>query len=562
MAQRQQHLPVRGGTARRVLGAAGALLLAAGLAAAGGVPRAAADTDAPSAPRLCATRPAPSSGTAQGPVLDTKGSGVWSFVSAPGLHPMRVGVTTRRPGRAPGQIFVAPYTIGTTMTGQTGALIVDDAGDPVWFRPLPSTSLQNADFTVQTYRDPRTGTGQPVLTWWQGSIAIPPQYTNLPGGAPEPGGCYYVYDSHYRLLSTVFARHGFSADEHEFLLTRRGTALFLATRPVPMDLTRYGGPADGAILDSEIQEVDLATGRLVFSWDMLRHVDPALSEVPASDASSSGGVWDAYHLNSIDEGPDGRLLLSSRNMWAIYQISRGTGRIQWQLGGRRSDFTFGPGADFYWQHDARYRPGNRISMFDDGCCNQPDGTPEQQSHGLILDLDFRDHRATTASTYYHRPPLFAASQGSTQALPGGNEFVGWGQEPYYSEYAAAGNTENDARRNLLYDAKLPGSDISYRAFRIPWVGRPAYPPSAAVRPASGGRSVVYASWNGSTLTRGWQVLAGPNPRTLSPAAPPAPRTGFETAVTTGSRGPYFQVRALDANGKVLGVSRVVRAGHR
>ncbi|GFE21097.1 hypothetical protein Sliba_15500 [Streptomyces nigrescens] len=128
------------------------------------------------------------------------------------------------------------------MIGQTGALISDNSGEPVWFRPLPSTSLQNADFKVQTYHHPRNGTSEPVLTWWQGSIAIPPAYTNLPGGAPEPGGCYYIYDSHYHLVRTVFARHGFHPDEHEFILTRRGTALFIATKPVPMDLSPYGGP--------------------------------------------------------------------------------------------------------------------------------------------------------------------------------------------------------------------------------------------------------------------------------------------------------------------------------
>ncbi|WP_236075884.1 hypothetical protein [Streptomyces coffeae] len=39
----------------------------------------------------------------------------------------------------------------------------------------------------------------------------------------------------------------------------------LAPRTVPMDLRPYGGPEDGAILDGAVQEVDLATGRLVFS---------------------------------------------------------------------------------------------------------------------------------------------------------------------------------------------------------------------------------------------------------------------------------------------------------
>ncbi|MFF7599023.1 arylsulfotransferase family protein [Streptomyces mirabilis] len=161
------------------------------------------------------------------------------------------------------------------MVGQTGALVNDNSGDPVWFRPLPSTNLQNADFKVQTYYDGRGGRGQPVLTWWQGTLALPPAYTNLPAGAPEPGGCYYIYDSHYRLLKTVFAHHGHYPDEHEFTLTRRGTALFIASRPVPRDLTPYGGPKYGAIENSEIHEVDLATGRLLYSWNALATGAPA-----------------------------------------------------------------------------------------------------------------------------------------------------------------------------------------------------------------------------------------------------------------------------------------------
>ncbi|MGW7363143.1 arylsulfotransferase family protein [Streptomyces sp. NPDC054841] len=542
---------------RRLSRTAGACALAATFAFTICPPPAAA-SPRPDPPRLCATEPAPPTGSATTPPPITSGSDVWSFVSEPGLHPQRVTVNANRPGTARGKIFVGPYSL-ERVVGQTGALIADDSGDPVWFRPLPSAALQNADFKVQTYHHPRKGrkgTAQPVLTWWQGSIAIPPTYTNLPGGAPEPGGCYYIYDDHYRLITTVSAHHGFNADEHEFLLTRRGTALFIASKAVPMDLTPYGGPKDGAILDSEIQEVDLETGKLVFSWDLLDHLDPAESEVPASDAATSGGVWDAYHLNSIDEGPRGELLVSVRNFWAIYDISKKSGKIRWQLGGKKSDFTFGPNADFYWQHDARFRPGNRISMFDDGCCNQPDGSPEQESHGLILDLDFDARRATAARTYYHQPPLFSASQGNTQALPNGNEFIGWGQSSYYSEYAGAGNTENNGSQNLLYDAQLPGSNISYRAFRNKWVGKPHYPPSAAAR-TDDGHNVVYASWNGSTQTRAWRVLAGPDPDSLSVVVRHAERTGFETAVPTDDPGPYFQVEALDEEGHVLRSSDVV-----
>ncbi|EFL23511.1 conserved hypothetical protein [Streptomyces himastatinicus ATCC 53653] len=106
---------------------------------------------------------------------------------------------------------------------------------------------------------------------------------------------------------------------------------------------------------------------------------------------------------------------------------------------------------------------------------------------------------------------------------------------------------------------MPGSNISYRAFHDTWVGTPYYRPHAAAQRA-GPHSVVYASWNGSTRTRAWQVLAGPTPRPLSVAVGHAPRTGFETAVTPPATGPYFQVRALDAAGKVLKTSKVVKLG--
>lgn len=535
--------------------AAGAGAVAVGLVLANSPFSAAGQLEAPVP---CATKPAPpTTGATISPPL-ISGPDVWSFVSEPGLHPLRADVRTQRPGTAPGQIFLGPYNF-SRMVGQTGALMNRNPGDPLFFRPLPFANLQDADVQAQTYHDRRTGRRQPVLTFWQGTITIPPAYTNLPAGAPQPGGCYYLYDNHYRLLKTVFARNGFDADFHEFLLTSRGTALFIASKAVPMDLTPYGGPANGAIEDHQVQEVDLATGKLVFFWDMLRHVNPADSELPASSASSSGGVWDAFHLNSIDEGPDGDLLVSARNMWALYDLSRRTGRINWQFGGKKSDFTFGPGADFFWQHDARFRPGKGISMFDDGCCATSSSPPQQESHGLILDVDFRHRRATAGRTYFHDPALFAASQGDLQALPNGNQFLGWGQESYFSEYTARGNTQGNGRCDLLYDVMMPGSDVSYRAFRYEWTGLPDYPPNAAAR-AAGGRSLVFASWNGSTETVAWQVLAGPAPDALSVVVGHARRSGFETVIPAASRGPYFEVRALDAAGKVIGTSRVVELG--
>jgi hypothetical protein len=39
-------------------------------------------------------------------------------------------------------------------------------------------------------------------------------------------------------------------------------------------------------------------------------------------------------------------------------------------------------------------------------------------------------------------------------------FVGWGAVPYISEFSPTGH--------LLFNAQLPGVDITYRAYRLPW----------------------------------------------------------------------------------------------
>jgi hypothetical protein len=96
---------------------------------------------------------------------------------------------------------------------------------------------------------------------------------------------------------------------------------------------------------------------------------------------------------------------------------------------------------------------------------------------------------------------------------------------------------------------------TYRAFRSDWVGTPSYRPSQALI-SNGGGTDVYASWNGSTETTAWRVLAGSTPNSLSVASLDVSRTGFETIVRVDSAGPYFEAQALGSGGQVLGTSLV------
>ncbi|QEH31597.1 Arylsulfotransferase (ASST) [Aquisphaera giovannonii] len=502
-------------------------------------------------------RLAPRPEALEGRELLTGASGVWSFASAAKLHPMKVNVLKLQPGVSLNPVFVAPYDQSpdpSILVGQTGPLIMDTAGNPIWFRPFSNNNkVQVLDFRTQTLY------GKPVLIWWQGQIAGIVK-SSSPAGT-SVGGHFVIYDQHYRKIMDVRPPGGSSMDLHELTITPQGTAFFITTKRVRADLTPYGGARNGQFVDAVIQGINLRTGRRVFAWDMAAHIPLGDSVVPVTP----GKPWDPYHVNSIDVSPDGsQILISSRNTWAINAISLQSGQVLWQLGGKRNEFRLptdlvtGPyGSAFQYQHDARYVPGG-ISLYDNaGIGAPPNAGPFGPARGLILNLDIPNRAAGLARpATYHDPALYANSQGNFQVLANGGAFVGWGSESqpgeglssYYTAYAADGS--------VLADYVLAGQDISYRAYTLPWVGLPLTKPSLAVAVGGGGATVA-ASWNGSTETASWQVLAGPSRRSLVPVAA-ASRTGFETTIPAASAGPFFQVRALDAGGRVLGTSAVLR----
>jgi len=411
-------------------------------------------------------------------------------------------------------IFIAPYN---SPTGQAGAVIVDNRAQPIWENPLAGRVTTN--FRVQRYR------GSPVLTWWEGSI-------ELGHGVGE----YVIADSSYRTVRRVQAARGLRGDLHEFVITPRDTALLTSYVVTNADLTAVGGTRAGTIQDAIFQEIDLASGNVLLEWHSLDHVGLQESYAPV------GADWDFCHVNSLDLDRDGNLLVSSRSTHTIYKIDR-SGTILWRLGGKHSDFAMSAGSNFAWQHHARRQPDGTLTVFDNGA------TPavERRSRGLILDVDERAMTATLLRQYTH-PRILAGSQGSVQLLPNGNVFVGWGEAPRVSEFNRSGR--------LLFDAVLGEKYESYRAFRLPWSGRPAELPAIAAVPA--GRAVrAYASWNGATDVRAWQLLAGPRESELRPVAN-TPARSFESTLTgAAAEGPCFAARALDAGGAPLAQSRTV-----
>ncbi len=429
------------------------------------------------------------------------------FHSRPDLKPPRIKLFTRAGLLSAGYIFIAPKK----RVVQGGPLILDNPGRVVWFLPVDQRGV--TDFRVQHYR------GRPVLTWWRGKSADGSRL-----------GHYSIYDSSYHLIAQVRPGNGLSGDMHEFKITSRNTALMTLSHTV-----RVKGRS---VLEGALQEVDIKTGRVLFEWHSIDHV--ALVESYYRLPRHPDRTYDYFHINSIDVDRDGNLLVSSRNTHTVYKISRRTGKIIWRLGGKRSDFELGRGVAFGWQHDARRRPDGTITLFDNAAAPKL----RRQSRGIILRLDERRMRATLLHTFVHSPPLVAVDQGNMQKLANGDYLVGWGHQPYVTEFGPHGKTLLDLRFGRA------GAD-SYRAYRFPWVGRPTRPPAIAVD-----GDTLYASWNGATEVKEWQLLAGPEQKKLRPLLA-VPKTGFETAVPLPEDAAWVAVRALDLRGRSLAHSAAV-----
>jgi hypothetical protein len=447
----------------------------------------------------------------------TKPSDYQRFRSRPDLQPPLVTVTAHTSGASPGELLLAPYS----GPGRYGPMILAQDGSLLWFDPLSPAGTRAADLRVQTYE------GKRVLTWWQDPLTT---------GSDHQAGI--VIDSEdYEPLAVVRAGNGYQADLHEFLIEPSETALITVYDGIDCNLSKLGGPARGAVADTLVQELDLRTGLVRYEWHALDHVQLSDAYVRALPGSLKE-PFDYFHVNSAEQLGDGDLLIDSRNTWAAYEVDQRTGQVRWRLGGKQSSFKLGPGAQTAFQHDARMQPDGALTFFDNG------GTPKVHSQSRVLEvtLNATTMTATLARSDEHSPALLAGSQGNLQALADGNWMVGWGQEPYFTEFDPAGRP--------VFDAHLPPGYESYRAYRQEWVGRPLTRPALIVSGDS-----AYVSWNGATGVASWRLLAGSSASALRTVAG-VPRSGFETAIPLDApaRSGYVQVQALSASGSVLGSS--------
>ncbi|MGD6978305.1 arylsulfotransferase family protein [Citricoccus zhacaiensis] len=510
---------------------------------------------------VSACLPGPDPGSGQEPGNDPGAQPVphQDFVSRPDLLPPAVRLT-EGPAWSDEHAIAGQFTFLTpnygTETPSDGAVILDAHGELVWMSPSREDVEDDEyfDLRVQAYR------GEPVLTVYRG--------TSEQG---RGDGEILVLDGSYEEIARVTTGGSLGpgqADFHDSTITPEGTMLIGAYVVTPADLGEVGGPRHGYVEDAVIQEVDIATGEVRFEWSALDHVpltetvlDFAREQAEVAEEAAEEGTqarrlgtrdepFDYFHINSIAEDRDGALLVSARHTSAVYRIERGTGEVDWTLGGSAGDFRMGEGASFAWQHDARRAPDGTLTLLDNHAGGHED---DASSRGLRLALDEEAMTAEVVTEYLPPAERKASSMANAQQLPDGGMHIGWGARPFYSRYTPDGELVVDTcHGDECYGEGYEGGGGSYRAYAFDWEGRPASDPDVAVRQEDGGR-IAYASWNGATEVAQWRLLAGADRGGAVQQATVA-RDGFETAIPVTGQDPYLAVEALDADGQVLGTA--------
>lgn len=338
---------------------------------------------------------------------------------------------------AKGEIFFTPFT--STSFQPTYLIITDNYGVPIFYRKMTSLTF---DFKKQI---------NGMLTYFD-------------------NGQFYVLDSSYNIVDSLYMKNGYIADLHELVVLENGHSFMMCydNQQVGMDTVVPGGNPNAVVTGLVIQELD-ENKNVIFQWRSWDHfkITDATYEIDLTDS-----LIDYVHGNAIELDNDGNLLISCRHMDEITKINRQTGDIIWRWGGEyceNNQFTFiNDPIGFSHQHDVRRLPNGNITLFDNGNLHDP-----QFSRAVEYQLDEVNKYAQLISDYRNNPQSYSPAMGSNRRLENHNTFIGWGWavNPAMIEVKFDGT--------VALSLSISDTMLNYRAFKFPWktnlfAGNPEY----------------------------------------------------------------------------------------
>jgi hypothetical protein len=186
----------------------------------------------------------------------------------------------------------------------------------------------------------------------------------------------------------------------------------------------------------------------VWEWHAWEHLDPAVDVMNPLDFRAE---W--THANSIDQMPNGDLLISFRNTSTVAIASRETGEVTWRMGP----------PDLGQQHHARYVNGN-ITIFDNGA-HRPN-TPITYSRVIEVKPETKEiiweYQDSTIFNFFS--PFIS----SAQRLENGNTLITEGNFGRIFEVTAEGEVVWEyVSPYFTSNQFIKDSNSIFRAFRHP-----------------------------------------------------------------------------------------------
>ncbi len=308
------------------------------------------------------------------------------------------------------------YLVGLAPTGAVKdpthyVAAFDNRGVPVWWYDNPSSPINAAFY------------GQNEIGWW----------LDNPSAGPDEGT--YTIRNLAGAVQTAVGNPsaGTGLDLHDFQVLPNGDFLGIQYQSSTLDLSSWGLSTTQPVLDCVIVELNPA-GSIVWSWSTIAHIN-----VAAENANWHSQVPDVIHMNSVQEIGN-QIIMSARELDAVYNINMTTGNIVWKLGGTPTPQSLTVVGNTYpqvfsGQHDARYQLGGTLTVHDNA--TQETG---HASRALRFQIDALTKTATIVEAVTdgsHPGP--SACCGSVAKLGTGDWAIYWGQSNYVTELTPSGS---------------------------------------------------------------------------------------------------------------------------
>lgn len=357
-------------------------------------------------------------------------------VTAEGVELESRNLSFTTPASDPDLAVVYPDLVGpdaqpspmilTTVSLQSGVIVLDTNGQIVWWRDLPKSwvgaqAYLSEDGTEVIFNVADTTHTDPAMS--------EVHRVRLDGGSdirtPTPAG------------------------HHDFVVLEDDSYAVITA-----DMREYDAGGDGT-MDTVAGDaiVEIAPDGTVLRevWNTWDHLPVTVTEETSTKFYPDALDW--THMNGLWVTDDA-YYLSSHALSTIFKIDRATGNLIWRIGSRMSDFSFAEGTEgFSEQHAPRWVNGNLLVFNNTNCA---EGT---HSYAVEYALDESTMEATEVRRYNGDASICSQVLGNIDVLDNGNWLVNWGTGGLIEEVDAS----DEVHRRFSTGIGFPVGNAHYTA---------------------------------------------------------------------------------------------------